>query len=612
MRETEEEKPADGCDKYKHRSDYELAKAAGLPEIIQIDDSLTYKIEKRLGKGSFGKVYVGRAIAGGSISRGTGREAAEVAIKFEHHLSEGCNFGLPYEWQVYYKMKESPGIPRVHHFVRKGDYYMMIMDKLGPSLWDIFCSNPRVISFTMVACIAVEAISILEGMHSREFVHGDVKPANILLGPPGTPDEKKLYLVDLGLASRWKDANSNLHVQYDPRPGLFRGTLRYASVHTHLGQTASRRDDLESLAYTLIFLLRRGLPWQGFKGDNSEFLVCKKKMETSPEELCSFCPQPFMLFMKYAVNLKFDEDPDYAKCIFLFDGIVGAEPDSRPINIEGAQKLINKVGYKRDWLEDEGDEQPEKKVCFGIPAVQWISVYNGCKPMHQRCHYDVMDSMLVHHIVEGRNQGLFIRAVASCENLWALVMDASTGFTEQVCRLSPLFLDREWIYQQWDENFHISAVAGAKNGSSLVVMSKGTLYTEQSYKIYDSFPYRWVSKKWSEGYKVTSMATSGTRWAVVMSLGAEFSNQVLELDFRYPREEIRHRWDNGYSITAAAATSDQAAFILTRSIFNPMDEIQETSCTSTFPCSNIADMWLRDLYVTLICYGRTVSNNRHG
>lgn len=101
------------------------------------------------------------------------------------------------------------------------------------------------------------------------------------------------------------------------------GTFRYASVHAHLGRSASTRDDLESLAYTLIFLLKGELPWQGFQGENKGFLVCKKKMKTSPKELCSYCPQPFMLFMEYVVNLKLDEDPDYAKCIFLFDGIVG-------------------------------------------------------------------------------------------------------------------------------------------------------------------------------------------------------------------------------------------------------------------------------------------------
>jgi len=69
--------------------------------------------------------------------------------------------------------------------------------------------------------------------------------------------------------------------------------VRYASVHAHLGRTASRRDDLESLAYTLLFLLKGRLPWQGYQGDNKGFLVCKKKMATSADMLCRYTHQAF-------------------------------------------------------------------------------------------------------------------------------------------------------------------------------------------------------------------------------------------------------------------------------------------------------------------------------
>nr|KJB07484.1 hypothetical protein B456_001G026300 [Gossypium raimondii] len=411
---------------------------APLPEKVSVGGSPMYRIEKKLGKGGFGQVYVGRRIGA------TGPGALEVALKFEHRSSKGCNYGPPYEWQVYNALGGSHGVPRVHYKGRQGDYYVMVMDILGPSLWDVWNNNSHTMSIEMVACIAIEAISILEKMHSRGYVHGDVKPENFLLGLPGTPDEKKLFLVDLGLATKWRDSSSGQHVEYDQRPDVFRGTVRYASVHAHLGRTGSRRDDLESLAYTLIFLLRGRLPWQGYQGENKGFLVCKKKMATSPETLCCFCPAPFRQFVEYVVNLKFDEEPNYAKYISLFDGIVGPNPHIRPINTDGAQKLIYQVGQKRGRLtmEDEEDEQPKKKVRMGMPATQWISVYNARRPMKQRYHYNVADVRLAQHIEKGSEDGLFISSVASCSNLWALIMDAGTGFTAQVYELSPYFLHK--------------------------------------------------------------------------------------------------------------------------------------------------------------------------
>lgn len=584
---------------------------APIPEKVQVGGSPWYKIEKKLGKGGFGQVYVGRRLSPVNTNeKSTSPGAVEVALKFEHRSSKGCNYGPPYEWQVYNTLGGSHGVPRVHYKGRQGDYYIMVMDILGPSLWDVWNNNSHTMSIEMVACIAIEAISILEKMHSRGYVHGDVKPENFLLGPPGTPDEKRLFLVDLGLATRWRDSTTGRHVEYDQRPDVFRGTVRYASVHAHLGRTCSRRDDLESLAYTLVFLIRGRLPWQGYQGENKGFLVCKKKMATSPENLCSFCPQPFRQFVEYVVNLKFDEEPNYAKYISLFDGIVGPNPDIRPINTEGAQKLINLVGQKRSRLiidEEEEDEQPKKKIRMGMPATQWISVYNARRPMKQRYHYNVADARLSQHIDKGNDDGLFISSVASSQNLWALIMDAGTGFSAQVYELSPYFLHKEWIMEQWEKNFYITAIAGATNGSSLVVMSKGTPYLQQSYKVSDTFPFKWINKKWKEGFHVTAMATAGSRWGVVMSRGAGFSDQVVELDFLYPSEGIHRRWDYGYRITATAATWDQAALVLSIPKRKPQDETQETLRTSAFPSAHVKEKWAKNLYIASVCYGRTVS-----
>ena len=149
----------------------------------------------------------------------------------------------------------------------------------------------------------------------------------------------------------------------------------------------------------------------------------------------------------------------------------------------------------------------------------------------------------------------------------------------------------------------------------------GTAYTQQSYKVSDTFPYDWIKKKWQDGFYVTSMATAGSRWVVVMSCNAGFSHQVaffplhqsllsiyfysqvkcdifliellsftfqvVELDFLYPSERIHKRWATGYRITAATATWDQAAFVLSVPWRRPRDQTQETLRTLDFPCQHV-------------------------
>eukprot|EP00249_Psilotum_nudum_P024360 c29166_g1_i6 orf=854-1840(-) len=328
-------------------------------------------------------------------------------------------------------------------------------------------------------------------------------------------------------------------------------------------------------------------------------------MATPPEALCSLCPLPFKQFFEIVVNMKFEEEPNYRKLIGLFEGILSPNPAVRPLLTNRVQKIVQK--RCRLTAEANEEDQPRKKIRLGAPASQWITVYNARIPMKQRYHFNVADSRILQYVQKGFEDGLFISSVASCLNLWALIMDAGTGFSGQVYDFSHLFLNKDWIMEQWEQKFYISAIAGSDNGSSLVVMSKGLPYTQQSYKVSDSFPFKWIRKKWREGFYVTSMATAGTRWGVVMSRNAGFSEQVVELDFLYPSEGIHHRWDTGYRITAVAATVDQAAFVLSVPRKKLADETQETLRTSAFPSTHVKEKWSRNLYIAAVCYGRTVS-----
>ena len=98
----------------------------------------------------------------------------------------------------------------------------------------------------------------LEYLHNNHFIHRDMKPDNFLVGVG--KKEYMLYIIDFGLAKRYRDPKTGEHIPYRDNKSLT-GTARYASVNTHLGIEQSRRDDLESICYILIYFLKGTLPW---------------------------------------------------------------------------------------------------------------------------------------------------------------------------------------------------------------------------------------------------------------------------------------------------------------------------------------------------------------
>merc|ERR1711881_253079 len=179
----------------------------------------------------------------------------EVAIKLESAKSRHPQ--LAYEYKVYRILAGGVGIPTVRWFGKEGDYNVMVMEILGPSLEDLFNFCSRRFTMKTVLMLADQMIGRIEFLHNKNFIHRDIKPDNFLMGIGRHCN--KLFLIDYGLAKKFRDNRTRQHIGYREDKNLT-GTARYASINAHLGIEQSRRDDMESLGYVLMYFNRGSLP----------------------------------------------------------------------------------------------------------------------------------------------------------------------------------------------------------------------------------------------------------------------------------------------------------------------------------------------------------------
>ncbi|KAB1204370.1 Casein kinase I isoform delta-like [Morella rubra] len=265
-----------------------------------------YKLGRKLGSGSFGEIFLATHIDTCEI----------VAVKFENRKTKHPQ--LLYEAKVYNILQGESGIANMKWCGLDGDDNALIIDLLGPSLEDLYVYCGRKFSLKTVIMLADQMITRIEYVHSKGFLHRDIKPDNFLMGL----GRKAIlvYIIDFGLAKRYQDPTTNRHIPYRENKNLT-GTARYASCNTHLGIEQSRRDDLESLGYVLLYFLRGSLPWQGLKGATKKQKydkICEKKLSTPIEVLCKSHPVEFASYFHYCHSLTFDQTPDYGFLKRLF------------------------------------------------------------------------------------------------------------------------------------------------------------------------------------------------------------------------------------------------------------------------------------------------------
>ncbi|OSX62265.1 hypothetical protein POSPLADRAFT_1033910 [Postia placenta MAD-698-R-SB12] len=279
-----------------------------------------YQVSSMLGHGGFGAVHRGLNLLTGEW----------VAIKVEMPPEkEEQPAMLPYEAAIYKLLRGKQGIPCIRWSGMYGGAHVLAMDMLGSNLDQLrrVCRGQFTLRTVLILAEQmvgrhhpgkIYILDRVEFAHSRGIVLRDVKPDNFAMGHGHLANIVHLY--DFGLSKLYRDPETGAHMAYrEDRQRL--GTIRYASLNMHLGRELSRRDDMESLGYSLIYLLNGRLPWQGIYAPDVEWKIRRireMKAGKALEDLLASAPPEFGKYFEHCRGLRFEQKPDYAFLRTLF------------------------------------------------------------------------------------------------------------------------------------------------------------------------------------------------------------------------------------------------------------------------------------------------------
>ena len=273
-----------------------------------------YRIEKKIRRGSQAQIYLGENI----------RTFEQYAIKVEKNKEENCLLKNEIYMLGNLQNSNSPknnGIVEMYSCANYKGYLILVEKLLGKSLDILYLDSSKKFTLLDICQIAIQCLSRIEYVHSKGIIHCDIKPENFVIG---IEDPNTIYLIDFGLGQKYLSLKTGKHIEFK-FTGYMTGTARYASRNALRGKRLSRRDDLESFMYMILYFLAKKLPWQGIKAKNmgeKYKKIYEYKKEFNYKSFCKNYPIEITKLFEYVYSLAFNEKPLYQYMDTLFKKIL--------------------------------------------------------------------------------------------------------------------------------------------------------------------------------------------------------------------------------------------------------------------------------------------------
>jgi len=250
-----------------------------------------YEIMQKIAEGAFGKVYKGKNKLTSEL----------VAIKIEPKTEINTLKG---EAKIYQYLGKQHGFPQLKWFETNSNYNILVIDYLGLSLTQVV-SKLGQLSLDIILKLGTQIIKRLQLLHSKQMIHRDIKPQNIVMG---YKDKSVVYLIDFTFAKRF--LVNETHIKEGLTNKLI-GSPNFVSLNVHKRIEPSRRDDIISTIYVLIYLYFGKLEWENCINEES---IIALKIQAA---ISTNIPEIFRNLLVYCNNLSFAEEPNYEYIISM-------------------------------------------------------------------------------------------------------------------------------------------------------------------------------------------------------------------------------------------------------------------------------------------------------